>query len=81
MLLEDDGRRQRGLEAMRGVPLDDPAEAAEGFAFFLVVVRQGVQPALNGERRTEAIDNSPLGRGEGEPRRRRRVSAREREPL
>ena len=82
VLLEDDGRRERRLEAMRGARPHDAAEAAERFAALLVVVGQRVQPALHGGRRPQTRDEPALaGRQRQSAAGCDRVSAREREPL
>jgi hypothetical protein len=81
MLLEDHRRGESGFETMRGAVSDDAAEAAQRLAMLLVVVRQRVQPALDRKRRSQMFDDPPFGGCEGELRRRRRFSAREREPL
>ena len=47
VLLEDDGRRQRRLEAVRRAVADDAAEAAQRLAAGLGVVGQGVELALH----------------------------------
>ena len=81
MLLEDHRCRERRFETMRGAVPDHAPEAAQCLAVLLVVVRQRVQPALDCKRRSQTFDNPPFGGCEGELRRRRRISAREREPL
>ena len=45
VLLEDDGRRERRFEAVRGAGADDAAERSQRLAALLGVVRQRVQPA------------------------------------
>ena len=81
MLFEDHCGRQRRFQTMRGAMPDDSAKAAQRLAASLVVVWQGVQPALDGQRGRQTVDDPALGGSEQELRRRRRVSAREREPL
>ena len=62
MLFEDDRRRERGFEAMRGAVPDDASEAPQRFADRpgLVVVRQRVEIRLNQSRRAQPADETPL---------------------
>jgi len=64
MLLEDDRRKQRRLEAVRGSRADDATETAQGLAANLGVVGQGIEPGLNGVRCSETCDETTLLRFE-----------------
>jgi len=65
MLFEHDRGKERRLQAVGAPGADDAAEAAErGAAVRFVVVRQGVQIPLNGERRPQPSDEPALGIGE-----------------
>ena len=78
MLLHDDRRKQRRLEAVRGSGADDATKTAQGLAANLGVVRQGIEPGLNGIRRSQTCNETTLLRRERECRRIDRISARER---
>ena len=60
VLLEDDRRRQRRFQAMRGAGPDHAAERAQRLAALLVVVGKRVQPALDGVGRPQARDEAAL---------------------
>ena len=81
MLLEDHSRRECGLEAMRHPRPDHTTKAAERLTACLDVVRQVVEPLLDGAGRPETRHYALLRRGEGQIRRIGRVSAGERESL
>jgi hypothetical protein len=78
MLFEDDGRKECGLETVRCSRIDDATKTAQRLAADLGVVRQGVEPRLNGIRRSQARNEAALLRRERKPRRIDRISARER---
>jgi hypothetical protein len=64
VLLEDDRREQGGLEAMRGFGSDHSAEGAQRFSAAFDVVVQGVQPRLDGLRRTEPANERAFAGGQ-----------------
>ena len=70
MLLEDDGGKERRLEAVGAVVRDDAAERAERRTHRLVVVRHRVQVRLHTLRRIQARDEPPFSRCENVARRR-----------
>ena len=57
MLLEDDGRRERGFQAVRGAGADDAAKRSQRLAALFLVVRKIVQPVLDGGRRAQACES------------------------
>jgi hypothetical protein len=81
VLLEDDGGGDRRLQTVRHSGAHDAAKAAQRLAALLDVVRQFVQPVLNGRRRPHARDDAPFRRRERKVGRDDGISAREREPL
>ena len=62
MLLEDGGRRQRRLEAVRGAVPHDAAKGPQRFAVPLVVIGERVEPALDRDGRAQPGDHAPLRR-------------------
>jgi hypothetical protein len=81
VLLEDDGGRERGFEAVRGAGAHHAAERPQSLATCFLVVRQVVQPALHRGGCAQARDDTPLGGRERQARRLGRVSSRERVSL
>ncbi len=71
VLFEDDGGRERRLEAVRGPVANDSSEAAKRRApgRRLSVVSERVEIALHGERRAQPLDEAPFDRRECRQRR------------
>ena len=81
MLLEYDGGRECGFEAVRGAGAYHAAERPQRLAILFLVVRQVVQPVLHGGGCAQARDDAPLGACERQARGLDRLSSRERVSL
>jgi len=64
VVLQDERGRERALDAVRGLVLEDAAEGAKRLPDVALVVRQRVEPTLHGARRAEAGHEPTLLRGQ-----------------